>query len=151
MTLSMQIQTLIASSYMLHLIGELDFKEKSKRSSVDLVTWLLRKQSKPKNFSEKELDAIIVLAEKAYSEAKDALVDKKLTVAIATVVETLYFNHQEGMDELHGQELVNRVGRFVEKQSYDNISDYAKDSYVASQALLDSIRKNVYEYLKGRE
>ncbi len=71
-----------------------------------------------------------------------------LKIAIALVIETLYFNHEDILTSFYGQELGNRIVRFSNKQSYDGISDYAKDSYIVADALSKSVQKSVFEYLK---
>ena len=72
--------------------------------------------------------------------------DEESIMQIATFVESMLFSFEKEMIEMYGNEIVNLVLRFCEKQVVD--SKLAKDSYELSDDLKDNIRKLIFDRSK---
>ena len=147
MTKSSKIKALIIGSYILYLCNLMDKAERHKGSTISLVTWMLKKSRKIKVDNKED---IVKLADDGWQNVLAKYSDENIKIAIAIVIETLYFNHQAEMDEAYGQELGNRIMRMTDKQSFGDISEYAKDSYSVSDSLTESTRKIVFDYLTDK-
>ena len=150
MTKSSKIKALIIGSYILYLCNLMDKEERHKGSTISLVDWMLKKSKKVKIDNKTE---IVKLADDIWQRVLTEYSNDNIKIAVAIVIETLYFNHQAEMDEVYGQELSNRIMRMTDKQSFGDISEYAKDSYSVSDSLTESTRKLVFDYLtdKGKQ
>lgn len=70
---------------------------------------------------------------------------------IATVVETLYFNHEEQMKLLYGNNITDLVLRCTDKISLDGLTKQEiRDSYNIADRFKEVIQRNTFEHLKDK-
>ena len=72
--------------------------------------------------------------------------DEESIMQVATFVESMMFSFEKEMIAMYGNQIVDLVLRFCEKQIVD--SELAKDSYDLSDDLKNNIRKIIFDRSK---
>ena len=113
-----------------------------------------RKRTKPhiKKIKRQLLDVTIKqgnetlarLSNEAWSNVIKKHQHDNLNISIALTVESLAFTFEKDLLDMYGQSVIDNVCSFTEKESVGNISDYAKDSYRAADALSETVRLAVF-------
>ena len=142
MTKSDYAKALVIGSYITYLMSLMDKEQQIKLTTIRLRDKILKVIRKPK------YEGLNIIADDGWKIVLDQYKDERILISPAIVVETLYFNFIDIMNELYGHEVGNLVCRYVEKQSVGNINDYTKDSYRVADSLRDSVRKLIFEWSK---
>jgi hypothetical protein len=145
MTETQKAQAIIVSSYILYMVdGLMDQRGKSFGSTINLKQKLHTQTRKAQNLD------YIKLSNQAWQMTVDKYKDKNYRIMIAHAVEGFYFNNQEVLDLMYGQELVNLVWRFTCKQFEG--AEYEKEvipeTNIITKDLTESMRKVIFDHLQ---
>jgi len=136
--------SIIIASQLIGLIKVMNKEEKTKGSVINYTQFLQKKIREVNYINRPELalvcrDSLMSLIE----------IDKQETgnkkIAIATIAESLSFSFERELRSVFGDEYFIRLDRFVQKQSYNGISEFAPYSYKMADNLRDAVRKYLFD------
>lgn len=145
MTETQKAQAIIVSSYILYLIdGLMSKKGRSFGSTINLKQKLMSQTRNAQNYD------YVKLSNEAWAITVDKYKDKNYRIMIGQAVESLYFNNQEVLDLMYGEQLVNLVWRFTCKQLDDMVYEKAviPETNIVTKDLTESMRKVIFDYLQ---
>ena len=132
-------------SLVVGLLKTMDSKEQAKASTIRLKQHIRAKNIKIKaTFEERRSVADICLD--SMKMLVDQHKDENSIMQVATFIESLMFSFEKEMIKMYGNQIVDLVLRFCEKQVVDN--KLAKESYELSDDLRNNIRKLIYDRSK---
>ena len=132
-------QVMIISSYITYLLSLMDKEQHYKASTIRLRDKLLAHTRKNGN------EELVVIANNAWAKVLDKHKDDTLKISIAILVERFYMRFEQVMLDTYGAEIGNLVCRFTAKQMVGDVSEYAKDSYIVEDSLIDAVRKEIFD------
>ncbi|MFK5937697.1 MAG: hypothetical protein QM497_04780 [Sulfurimonas sp.] len=136
--------SIIIASQTIGLIRVMSKEEQKKGSVINFIQFLQKKIREVDYINRPKLaivcrDSLLELVE------IDEQCTGNKTIAVATILESLSYSFDKELRSVFGNEYFIKLDRFVTKQSYDGISDYAPYSYAMADSLRDSVRKYLFK------
>lgn len=138
---------LIVCNLILGLIQTMDKQEQHKGSTIAYTT-MLRKYIHRIDVTRKESEVVHTLCSISLEQLVEKFKEQEMILQVATFVESLSFSFEKELIAFCGEEYMVKMMKFTDKQIV--ISDVARDSYVLSDTLKDTIRKVIFDNLQKK-
>ena len=136
---------MVIGSLIVGLLKTMDNKQQIKGSTIRLRQHI-RAKNKKADASLDERQDIANVCMDSMKMLVEQHQDEESIMQVATFVESIMFSFEKEMIAMYGNQIVDLVLRFCEKQVVD--SKLAKDSYDLSDDLKNNIRKIVFDRSK---
>ena len=132
-------------SLIVGLLKTMDQKQQVKASTIKLKQHIRAKNIKI-GASQDERQGVANICMDSMKMLVEQHKNEKSIMQVATFVESMMFSFEKEMIAMYGNQIVDLVLRFCEKQVVD--SKLAKDSYELSDDLKNNIRKLIFDRSK---
>jgi len=138
MTTKSKAKAIIISSFIMYLM-DMDSSKRTKAHTKKLRKELLEVTRS------KGTIKLAELSNRAWTELIHEYKNDNLNISLALTIEALAFSFEEDLTNMYGDYIIDYIADYSMKEQVGDISKYAKDSYIAADALRDKLRDIIFK------